>query len=100
LTAVLTLVNLSTEANPKAPQRTGPTGQAIAIVAVGLAAAYYMFGQSSNTKGLYRVNKDEIFRFSIYSLTCLTILLRKAKDAAAGEISLKEPENTTHSDKL
>lgn len=39
------------EANPIKPQRTGPTGPAIAIAVVGLGAGYWMFGSRSHVKG-------------------------------------------------
>ncbi|CAO3694733.1 unnamed protein product [Umbelopsis ramanniana] len=60
-------------ANPQAPQRTGPTPQAIALAAGAVGLGYWMFAKKSDTK---------------------------AKDEAGSDISLKHPEKTTHSDKL
>lgn len=40
-----------TEANPKGPQSSGPTGPAVAIAAVGLGVGYWIFGSKSHGKG-------------------------------------------------
>ncbi|CAM0143241.1 hypothetical protein VKS41_008708 [Umbelopsis sp. WA50703] len=61
------------DANPKAPQRTGPTGIAVAIAAVGLGVGYWVFSAKSHDK---------------------------AKEHASGDLSLKKEDSTTHSDKL
>ncbi|KAJ2957319.1 hypothetical protein NQZ79_g6933 [Umbelopsis isabellina] len=61
------------EANPKGPQSSGPTGPAVAIAAVGLGVGYWIFGSKSHGK---------------------------AKEHASGDLSLKEENSTTHSDKL
>jgi hypothetical protein len=39
------------DANPQAPQRSGPTPQAIALAAGAVGLGYWMFAKKSDTKG-------------------------------------------------
>jgi hypothetical protein len=42
---------MDADANPQVPQRTGPTGQAVALGAAAVGLGYWFFARKSGTKG-------------------------------------------------